>query len=107
MKFFFGILCGSLTGILVAFSIEHLAHNLYPLPDHITKDELKVLEAWIQEISPIVFFIIIAAHVIGTFGGALVAVLIAHYKPWLMGGIISSLFFVLGIINVLMVKHPL
>jgi hypothetical protein len=107
MKYFFGILCGSLVGVLLAFAIEHLAHNLYPLPNDTSKDELAVLEAWIQEISPIVFFIIIIAHAVGTFCAALIAVLISHKKPWLMGSVISSIFFVFGILNVLMIKHPL
>lgn len=107
MKFFGGVLCGCVMGIFLVFSIEHLAHNLYPLPEDISKDELAVLEEWLQEISPIVFFMIILAHSIGTFVGTLVAVLIADKKAWLIGFIVSCIFFVFGIVNILMVKYPL
>jgi hypothetical protein len=107
MKYLLGILAGVVTGTLLVFAIEFLAHNIYPLPEDLSKDEKAVLEEWLKQISPIVLSIIIFAHVIGSFVGAIVAILITNKKPLITGSIIGAIFLFFGIVNVVMLKHPL
>lgn len=101
------VLSGIILGSMVNMGIITISSSIIPPPAGVDVTTPEGLKAGIHLFEPINFLMPFLAHALGTFVGAIVAVLIAvNYKIWY--AIAIGVFFLLGGISmVFMVPSPM
>lgn len=102
-----GLLLGFFIGLLVIGIIEALGHFIYPIPKGFDFENELLLKEYINKLPIPAFLFIAGAHGVGTFIGSFIANRVSQsIGP--IGLIISSLFLILTIVNLLIVPfHPI
>ena len=99
-----------LVGAAVAFSlvavIESLGQLVYPAPPGMDFSNPEQLRDYVRRVPLGALLIVLAAWVIATFTGGLVAARIAKARPVLFAGIVGALVLAATIANLLTLPHP-
>jgi hypothetical protein len=97
-------------GIVVAFmlvpGIEAIGHVVYPPPpdfDYIDPEQVRIL---VDSMPVGAFLFVLAAWLVATFAGGLLACFIARSRPVLFTGIIGVFIFAASLANLMMIPHP-
>ncbi len=105
MNRFLAILAGLISASVVMILIEMLGHQLYPPPANINDPE--IMKAFMANMPLWAFVFILVAYFLGSIAGGLVTSLIAKEKQFQLLIILGAILTVLGILNLLMITHPI
>ncbi len=101
-----GIVAGLIAGFFCVVLIEAIASVLYPPPEDLNLSDRDALRAFIADLPPSAFLIVLAAHALGSVVAGAVYTLIAGQNSYLGGLIVGGVLFCAGILNLLAVPHP-
>ena len=97
-------------GILSAFAlvaiIEAIGHMVYPPPPDLDMTDSAAMAAYMKTLPIGAFLFFLAAWVIATIGGGLLACFIAKEKPMVFAGIVGGLILLGTIAILIMIPHP-
>ncbi|KAA9129638.1 hypothetical protein F3N42_14840 [Marinihelvus fidelis] len=100
------VVAGLLVGSAVNMGLVTLSGNIIPPPAGADVTTVDGLKASMHLFEPRHFVFPFLAHALGTFVGALVAVLIAETRRYLVAMIIGVFFLLGGITNAMMLPAP-
>lgn len=98
---------GMATAMVVIFLMEAISHMLYPLPKGF---DFKNKEAVIEMVNNMplgAFACLLIGYAFGSFSGGLVAAMLASEKRLRSALIVGSVVMLGGIMNIIMIPHPL
>ncbi len=104
------ILAGLIMGGVVIAAIEYAGHLIYPPPaglDLADPAAMAALQAHIDTLPLPAFLMVLLAWLFGAIDGALLASWLAPRKPQRHGAIVALLLFLLAVVNVVSLPHPL
>lgn len=99
-----GIAAGVVVAFVTVFGIDLVGHQIYPLPSDLNVRDPEAVGAFIQTMPPGALALVAVAWLAGAFGGGVVAALISRrsWTVWPVAGLVAAG----GIVNVLMIPHP-
>ncbi len=100
------VVAGLVTGFILAAIFETFDTFLYPPPPELDRSNIEQMNAYIQTLPIGAFLILLAAWVVATFGGGVVAWIIAKEKPMMFASIIGALLLAASVVNLVMIPHP-
>lgn len=97
---------GIVTGVVVISAVEAVANSMYPLPAGVDSNNLEALRAAIVTMPDGAFLMIMLGHMLGALSAGIVSMLIAKdtFRPTLVCG---GMFMAFGLINLVVLPHPL
>lgn len=99
-----------IAGLIVAFAlvagIEALGHIVYPVPAGLDFSKPEKVQEYVQGLPLGALLFVLAAWIVATFVGGLIAALIARTRPLLFSGIIGAFVLAATVANLLMISHP-
>lgn len=101
------VVFGAFVAIALIAAMEYLGHQVYPPPTGIDFDDKIALDAYIASLPPGALLFVIAAWVIGTFGGGMLATFIAKESAVTYCTIIGGLVLVGTVMNLISIPHPI
>ena len=101
-----GIVLGTITAFVLVGVIEAIGERVFPTPAGIDLRSPAVLETYVQRLPAGALAFVLAAWIVGTFLGALVAARIARPRAVLAAAIVGALVLAATIANVAMIPHP-
>lgn len=101
------VVLGLILGSMVNMGIILISGDIIPPPAGSDLTTMEGLTAAMGQMGPKHFLMPFLAHALGTFVGALVAMIIAFNRKRTLAYTISGIFFVGGLINVIMLPAPL
>jgi hypothetical protein len=107
LKNILAVVSGAIIGSIVNMGIITVSGSIIPPPEGADLTTPEGLKASMHLFQPINFLMPFLAHALGTFGGALVAALIAANHKMIFALSIGVLFLVGGIASVFMLPSPL
>lgn len=106
-----GVVAGMVVGGTVVWAVELMANRVHPFPEGIDRSDMDAfMEAVRQHAAdaPLAaLVIVIVAHAVGPLIGSFLAALIAGRGKMVCGMIIGVLFLLAGVMNLVMIPHPL
>lgn len=104
LRFATAVFVGIMTGSLVIWAVQMLAHNFYPPP---TKPESPEAIAEMLANAPLgALLMVILAYAMGSFAGGIVAQLIYRCPRQIDSLTTGAILMVFGIMNFLAIPHP-
>ncbi len=103
---FFAVLLALLAGSVLNGALLVLGTKLIPPPEGVNIMDADSLAAGIGLFEPYHFISPFVAHAMGTFLGAIVAVILAVGRPTWPAWVIGGLFFVGGVVNAFLIPAP-
>ncbi len=100
------VVAGLVTGFVLVASIEAIGSIFYPPPAGLDMANTEQMGAYIKTLPTEAYLFVLAAWTIATFGGGLVACLIAKSRPKLFALIIGALLLAAAVFNLVMHPHP-
>jgi hypothetical protein len=100
------IVAGVLVGIIVLFCVELTGHLISP-PPAINFNDIEAMKAYTANAPSIVFIMLIAAYMAGSFVGGLVAGTIAKQKKLDNALSVGGILLGLGTYNLFSLPHPM
>lgn len=98
-------------GVVVAFvliiAIESLGHSVYPLPDNMDISDPEAMQAYVMSAPIGAILLVLAAWLVATLVGGLLACFIARETPLVYAAIVGGLVLLGTIINLMSIPHPL
>lgn len=101
-----GVIVGLVIGAVVNGFIINISGYIIPPPEGADVTTMEGLKASMHLFEPKHFLMPFLAHALGTFVGAIIAVLIAASHKMPMAMVVSCFFMIGGIINVAMLPSP-
>jgi len=101
------VILGAIIGSVVNGFIISISGKVIPPPADVDVTTMEGLKASMHLFEPKHFLMPFLAHALGTFVGALVAILIAASHKFYLALTVSVLFLIGGIINVYLLPSPL
>jgi hypothetical protein len=101
------VIAGLVVGGLVVGGMEAVGHAIYPLPAGLNPEDALALKAYIATLPVGAFLMVFLSHVLGSLAGSAVATLASGRSSLFPGVIVGALLLVGGIINAVMIPHPL
>lgn len=85
-----GLISGIAVGGLIVGLIRAIAFNMYPVPENLSQEELKI---FLAEMQNGFYFFIIGSHILGTFATGIIASVISknHKTSWGLAGVLVIL----------------
>ena len=99
-----GIVAGVVVAFATVFAIDLAGHQIFPLPSDLNMRDPEAVGAFIRTMPAGALAIVVVAWFAGALDGGVIAVLIAR-RAWAVW-IIAALVAAGGVINVLMIPHP-
>ncbi len=100
-----------ITGLFVAFLATYFVYNinssLFPISEDINPSDMDAMKEYMSSLPIGAFIIVIIAHIIGSFSGALTASKIALNHQKKLALFIGAFMLVMGIIRVILTPHPI
>ena len=103
----FAVVLGVIAAVVLIIAIEALGHSLYPLPASIDVTDTDAMEAYVTTLPVTALLIVMAAWIVATLVGGLLACFIARETPLIYSAIIGGLVLLGTIINLMSLPHPL
>jgi len=107
LKNILAVIAGAVIGSLVNGGLILISSSVITPPEGADVTTIEGLKASIHLFEPRHFIFPFLAHALGTFAGAIIAVLIAATHKMKMAMIVGGLFFIGGFINVMMLPAPM
>jgi len=97
-------------GVVLAFvliiAVESLGHSVYPPPADLDFTDQAAMRAYVDTLPLGALLFVMAAWLAGTFGGGLLAILVAGESPFVNAAIIGGLVLLGTVINLVSIPHP-
>ena len=103
----FAVVLGVIAAVVLIIAIEALGHSLYPLPASIDVTDTDAMKAYVTTLPVTALLIVMAAWIVATLVGGLLACFIARETPLIYSAIIGGLVLLGTIINLMSLPHPL
>ncbi len=103
-KAILGIVAGLVVAFATVFAIDLAGHQIYPLPSDLNMHDPEAVGAFVQTMPPAALAVVVVAWFVGAFDGGIVAALISR-RAWTVWPI-AALVAAAGVVNVLMIPHP-
>ena len=103
----FAVVLGVISAVVLIIAIEALGHSLYPLPTGMDVTDTEAMQAYVMTLPVTALLIVMAAWLIATLVGGLLACFIARESPLIYAAIIGGLVLLGTIINLMSLPHPL
>jgi hypothetical protein len=100
------VVLGIALAIAIVAAVEALGHVIYPVPADIDWKDAAQVESYLGTVPTGAFFFVLAAWWLGTFGGGILACLIAREKPSLYSTIIGGFILAATVFNLISIPHP-
>ena len=99
-----GIAAGLLVAFATVFAIDLAGHQIYPLPSDLNLHDPEAVGAFIRTMPSGALALVLIAWFVGALGGGVVAAAISRRAGtvWLVAALVA----VAGVVNVLMIPHP-
>jgi hypothetical protein len=101
-----GVVVGAVAALLLVAGIETIGHLVYPPPAGLDYSDAEELRQYVGAMPVGAFLFVLAAWLIATLAGALVACFIARKRPPLIAGIIAALMLIATARNLVAIPHP-
>lgn len=101
------VIVGVVAGGVLISRVEMLNSRFYPMPAGLNPNDSTAMASYIRDLPAAAFGGVLAGWAIGTFCGAWIAAQIARRKPIVHGAVIGAVFLILGIVNMVMLPHPI
>ncbi len=98
------IIFGFLVGNIAIMAFHYLGMLFYPLPEGIDMNNMEDMKQYVLTAPTGTLFMVMFAHLGGTFVGAIISGLISHKK--IVAYIIGALFTAVGGYNIFLLPHP-
>lgn len=99
------VIAGLFVGWIVIFVLESINHIFYPPPTDIDFTDKEALTAFMEELPPLAFVLLLISWMIGTFVGGIVGAAV-NKAAWKNTSIILGVIMALGsIINMTLIPH--
>ncbi len=99
-----GMVAGIVVAFATVFAIDLAGHQIYPLPSDLNMTDPEAVGAFIRTMPGAALAIVVIAWFAGALDGGLVAALISR-RAWTVWPVAAAVA-VGGIVNVLMIPHP-
>jgi len=100
------VVLGALVAVVLIIAIEWLSHLMYPMPI-IDFSDAEAVRAYVTGAPIGALLMVMAAWLVATVGGGLLACRIARETPFVYAAIIGGLVLLGTVINLLSIPHPL
>ena len=101
------IMFGLIIAVTLVIVVQMIGHALYPPPAGTDFNDPESVRAMMDSVSPMSLVIVIVSYVLGTFGGGLLAALVARETPALYAAVIAAFVMLGTILNLFSIPHPL
>ncbi|MFQ5547667.1 MAG: hypothetical protein ACE5FV_05210 [Woeseia sp.] len=98
---------GIITAGLIVWIVEALGHAVYPVPPDLDMSAPEQFRDYIAALPPGAFLFVLAAWLLGTLGGGMLACFIAGEKPFVYATIVGAFILIATVVNLVMLPHPL
>lgn len=105
-KRFFSIIAGLIAGGIAIYVVEMFSAMRYPLPENIDPADIEAMKAHIRQLPLGAYLFIILAWCAGSLVGGFIAGIIVQEKATLYALIVGAVLMSFGLINLIMVPHP-
>lgn len=103
----FAVVLGVVVAVVVIIAIEMLGHSVYPPPDGLDLTNTEAMRAYVMDLPLGALLFVMAAWLVATLAGGLLACFIARETPLIYSAIVGGLVLVGTIINLMSIPHPL
>jgi hypothetical protein len=100
------VVIGAVVAIVLVIVVEKSSHAFYPPPVDLQMTDKEALKAYFGSVPTGALLFVGAAWVIGTFGGGMIATLIARASPSINCVIIGGLVLTGTVLNLVSLPHP-
>lgn len=101
-----GVVAGLVVAVVVIAVIEGISTVIYPPPADLDFNDAEAMSAYVRQLPLGAKLLVLLAHGVGTFLAGVVCGLVVGQR-WLVGAvIISGLFLLTGVLNLMMIPHP-
>ena len=87
----FAVVLGVIAAVVIIIAIEALGHSLFPLPAGMDVTDTDAMKAYIVTLPTAALLIVMAAWIIATLGGGLLACIIARESPLIYSPIMIAI----------------
>lgn len=101
------VIVGVIIGGLIIYGIESINMVRYPWPENLSMEDKEAFAEYVSSLPVDAFITVIIAHLIGSFVAGFVCSKITPSRKLLLGTICGMFFLVGGIMNLVMIPHPL
>lgn len=101
------ILLGVLSAFLIMMSCEFINSLLYPFPQGMDIYNPEILQAFTKALPVQAFFLVLLGWAVGSFAGGFVTAWYSQETTYHFSAITGIILLIFGIINHLMIGHPL
>lgn len=95
-----------LAGGIVA-AVEAVGHAVYPVPADVDINDAVQFGNYIEGLPFGAFLFVLAAWLLGTLGGGLLACFISRENPFIYAAIVGGFVLAATVANLIMIPHPL
>lgn len=99
-----GIVAGLVVAFATVFAIDLAGHQIYPLPSDLNLRDPEAVGAFIRTMPTGALALVLIAWFVGALDGGIVAALVSR-RAWTVW-VVAAFVAVAGIVNVLMIPHP-
>lgn len=103
----FAVVLGVITAVVLIIAIEALGHFLFPLPAGMDVTDTDAMKAYVMTLPVTALLIVMAAWIVATLVGGVLACFVARETPLIYSAIIGGLVLLGTIINLMSLPHPL
>jgi len=101
------VIVGVIVGGLTIYAIESINMVRFPWPEDLSMEDKEAFAEYVSSLPVDAFITVIIAHLVGSFIAGFVCSKITPNKKLLLGTICGVLFLAGGIMNLVMIPHPL
>lgn len=101
-----GMAFGALIAITLIIVVQMIGHAVYPPPPGIDFGDPAAIATLMFEVPAGALLFVILSYIIGTFGGGMLAALVARETPMLFAAIVGALVLVGTVMNIFVIPHP-
>jgi len=103
----FAVVLGVIAAVVLIIAIEALGHFLYPLPAGMDVTDTEAMKAHVITLPVTALLIVMAAWIVATLVGGLLACFIARETPLIYSAIVGGMVLLGTTINLMSLPHPL
>ncbi len=101
-----GVIIGIFVAGLIIWTVQSINIRLYPLPEELDLNDHEQMKEYMKVMPAGAYVMVILSHLLGALGGAWVGCIIADRFYLKLSLIIAAFLLVMGLINLLMLQHP-
>lgn len=101
------VVLGVVVAVVLIIAIEALGHSVYPPPANMDISNPEAMQAYVMSAPIGALLLVLAAWLVATLVGGLLACFIAREAPLVYSAIVGGLVLLGTIINLMSIPHPL